>query len=103
MTENIYIDPRDDKIYNTVKIGGQIWMAKNLNYAVNGDNDEEYYNNIYCDRYRNNAASPLFLQAGRLYTWKQAIKAAPPGWHLPTDKEWQLSLIYWAIKLQDIS
>lgn len=26
---------------------------------------------------------------GRLYTWAAAIQICPPGWHLPTDKEWE--------------
>jgi uncharacterized protein (TIGR02145 family) len=25
---------------------------------------------------------------GRLYTWEEAKKTVPPGWHLPTKEEW---------------
>jgi len=69
-------DTRDGKDYKTVTICGQIWMAENLDYAGNGG--------VYYD----NAASPPFVGAGRLYTWDQAMQAVPKGWHLSSYDEW---------------
>ena len=70
-----FTDNRDGKIYATTTIGKQIWMAENLNYAMDGSwcYDDDPAN---CEKY------------GRLYTWDVAIKACPEGWHLPTNEEW---------------
>ncbi len=66
-------DPRDGKTYYLATTGGNVWMQNNLGYQDSG------VSYGYCS-----AVDPIF---GKLYTWNEAIKACPDGWHLPSDAD----------------
>lgn len=77
-----FTDPRDGRKYKYTTIGKQIWMAENLNYA--GKNDEI---GVCYDKKPENCE-----KYGALYTWKEAEKICPSGWHLPSKDEWEALL-----------
>jgi uncharacterized protein (TIGR02145 family) len=96
-----FTDTRDGRVYKTVKIGSQIWMAENLNSDRfrNGDpipeakTDEEWIKAaeekkpVWC--YYNNDVSNGRIY-GRIYNWFAVIDPrglAPKGFHISTKDE----------------
>jgi uncharacterized protein (TIGR02145 family) len=91
----------DNNIYETVIIGSQTWMAKNLQttHFLNGESisttipptmdiSSESTPNYQWTYAGENANLTIY---GKLYTWytiTDSRKICPTGWHIPSDAEW---------------
>ncbi len=86
----------DGHTYQTVKIGGQWWMAESLRVTTNSQGDAI---TRYC--YENDEANCEAY--GGLYTWDAAMDGSstegaqglcPDGWHIPSDADWAVLFDY---------
>ncbi len=66
---------------DTVKIGNQIWAAKNM--SIPAPNSFWYERDSIANK-----------DNGRLYFFSAAMSVCPKGWHIPSDSEWQELITY---------
>jgi uncharacterized protein (TIGR02145 family) len=88
-----YCQDFDGNFYETIQIGGQLWMAENLktNHYNNGDvipNDSSSWDGAYVVYDNDYANADIY---GYLYNWYAVDDdrgVCPEGFHVPTDEEW---------------
>jgi len=98
-TTNFPIDI-DGNIYDTVKIGNQVWMSENLRVSkyrtgapIPTNLSNTAWTNAGYGAYSIFANSPTNDSIyGKLYNWFAVADPrglCPSGWHVPTEEEWQ--------------
>ncbi len=79
------------KRYSTIQIGGQCWMAENLNDNSHTEGSSGTYGeaNDYLTADEKKCVADKY---GRYYNWAAAmsIDTKIDGWHLPPNAEWDL-------------
>lgn len=95
----------DGRLYKTVTIGSQTWMAENLDYKFNGlqlNNSSWSYSDKQADYYDKDEATYGVNgnKYGLLYNFVAAKylnnnkSTLIPGWHVPTLEEWNTLINY---------
>jgi uncharacterized protein (TIGR02145 family) len=89
----------DGNTYKSVRIGDQIWMARNLKVTKYRDgtaipnvtNDNTWANlagGAYCDWYNDATNGAIYGHLYNYYTVVDDRQLCPTGWHVPTSVEW---------------
>jgi len=95
----------DGNVYDTVKIGTQVWLKENLKttHYRNGDPIPKVIVDTIWANLTTGAYSDVFNKPtlsntyGRLYNWfvvNDSRKICPINWHIPTNTEWTLLITY---------
>lgn len=101
---NPYTDIRDNKTYQTIKIGSQCWFAENLRFGIMINSNQHQRDNCFPEKYCLNNVTANCELTGNFYQWDELMQytdtpgeqgLCPAGWHVPTEPEWQMLLNNW--------
>jgi len=92
------ITDADGNLYGTVQIGGQCWMAENMNVGTKLASGATLpnTNDTVVEKWCYNNSDANCTTYGGLYSWLEATRGSktagargicPNGWHIPTDRE----------------
>ena len=84
----IFVDERDGHSYNWVRIGSLDWMCDNAAYNLDDNANCTFYV-PYSDWEESYPEDVMSEKYGFLYTYQGALAAAPDGWRMPSDEDWQ--------------
>ncbi|TRZ73145.1 MAG: hypothetical protein D4R97_05255 [Bacteroidetes bacterium] len=97
-------DIRDNKVYPTVQIGTQCWMATNLNYGIILASSQDQRDNCQPEKYCYNDIPARCASGSVFYQWDELMQydlfvsnqgLCPPGWHVPTENDWNTLFANW--------
>jgi len=98
---NNLTDIRDGKSYPTVQIGTQCWFAEDLDYGSEILFTQNQRDNCIAEKY---STHPSPLTSHSFYQWEELMRydetpasqgLCPPGWHVPTENEWNTLFTNW--------
>lgn len=89
----------EGQVYNTIQIFSQCWLKENLNVGMMIQGSQEMSENDTIEKYCYDNEPDSCVKYGGLYQWNEMMQytvqqgtqgICPPGWHLPTDEEWNM-------------
>ena len=83
--ESVAAGPGIDE-YNPITIGNQVWMTKNMRNKCDANGNLLAEGSDYFPTESE--------EYGLLYSWDAAMKVCPEGWHLPSEREWEILTEY---------
>jgi uncharacterized protein (TIGR02145 family) len=98
---NPLVDIRDNKVYATVLIGTQCWMAENLEFGFRISDLVPQTDNCTPEFYKNPNSG--ISNPKSVYQWDELMRydptpasqgLCPPGWHIPTSAEWDQLVLF---------
>ena len=101
---NNLTDIRDNKVYPTIQFGSQCWMASNLNYGIMILASSHQRDNCIPEKYCYNDLTGNCELGTANYQWDELMRYddtpglqgfCPPGWHIPTEAEWNTLFSNW--------
>ncbi len=97
------VNDADGNPYDTIEIGNQCWMVRNMRVGTTINSSTAQTNNSTIEKYcygdipGNCTSNHPNQPDGGLYSWNEAMQYSttegaqgicPSGWHIPTDDEW---------------
>jgi uncharacterized protein (TIGR02145 family) len=101
---NNLTDIRDNKVYPTLQLGSQCWMASNLNYGTMISASLHQRDNCITEKYCYNDLTGNCELGTANYQWDELMLYSetpgqqglcPPAWHVPTEAEWNTLFANW--------
>jgi uncharacterized protein (TIGR02145 family) len=89
-----FTDSRDSKIYKTIRIGNQVWMAENLRYEGVEHVPTPYNISDWGSIFNKVSRDDYSKKYGESYYCDIAQNVCPSGWHLPSKNEWEELFIH---------
>ena len=99
---NDLTDIRDNKVYPTLQLGSQCWMAADLNYGNEIPPTQHQRDNCTPEKYFNPESS--IQHPASVYQWDELMLYSetpglqglcPPAWHVPTESDWNTLFAIW--------
>jgi len=89
----------EGQVYNTIQVFSQCWLKENLNVGAMIQGNMNMADNDTIEKYCYNNEPDSCIKYGGIYQWNELMQyttqegakgICPPGWHIPTEEEYNV-------------